>query len=312
MQSMCPRRNLTLLLILALFALAAAALRVAASSCSLADHIRSANTNTSIGGCPQGTSHDMITLTEDITLREALPPITGTITIEGNGHTISGDGEHRVFDVVGGQLTLINLTLTDGKAPEAEDGGAIRARNGALVSARQVAFRDSAAYQGGAIAAKGAGVRLDIRSSSFIRNNSDAYGGAIFGYGSRVEIISSSFLRNIAGYDGGALAAHEETRMSISNSTFANNSANAGGALEVFASQASLTHVTMMNNSAKSSRGRRDSSHGRRDSPVQQHRWRRRGRQRLPQRIDRSERQSKPGRNLQLDGNAERPAGRRS
>ena len=48
--------------------------------CTLADHITSANTNTAIGFCPAGTSHDVITITEDITLTEPLPPITGTIT----------------------------------------------------------------------------------------------------------------------------------------------------------------------------------------------------------------------------------------
>ena len=31
--------------------------------CTLADHIKSANTNTAIGACPAGTNHDVITLT---------------------------------------------------------------------------------------------------------------------------------------------------------------------------------------------------------------------------------------------------------
>ena len=41
-----------------------------ASVCTLADHIRSANTNTAVGFCPAGTSHDIITIAEDITLTE--------------------------------------------------------------------------------------------------------------------------------------------------------------------------------------------------------------------------------------------------
>ncbi|MYD10507.1 MAG: SH3 domain-containing protein [Chloroflexi bacterium] len=191
-----------------------------------------------------------IQLSADVLLAAPLPPITGELAITGDGHTISGAGEQRIFDVDGGQLTLIDLTLTEGKAPEDEDGGALRARNGARVSARRVTFSDSRAFQGGAIAANG-DVTLDLRNSSLIGNSAEAYGGAIFSYGSQVDIKSSSFQRNRAQYDGGALAAHEETRMSISNSTFAGNSANAGGALEVFASVATLTHVTMMNNSAK-------------------------------------------------------------
>ena len=76
--------------LLCLGALSAAGEPALASVCALADHIRSANANTAVGFCPAGTSHDIITITEDIMLTEPLPPITGTITIEGGGHTISG------------------------------------------------------------------------------------------------------------------------------------------------------------------------------------------------------------------------------
>ena len=96
--------------------------------CTLADHIRSANTNTTVGFCPAGTSHDVITIREDITLSEALPPITGTITIEGGDHTISGDGQFRIFDVSGGNLTLKDVTLAKASA---DYSSAVRARNGA-------------------------------------------------------------------------------------------------------------------------------------------------------------------------------------
>ncbi len=191
-----------------------------------------------------------IRLSADIILSAPLPPITGEFTIEGGGHSINGASKFRIFDVSGGRLSFHNLTLTDGRAPEGEDGGAIRARAGAEVSVQQVTFRNNTAYQGGAIAASGAGVQLDVRQSSFIGNSSGAYAAAIFGYGSVVNITSSSFQRNSAQGDGGAIAAHEEARMSISNSTFAGNSANVGGALEVFASTVTVMHVTMMNNTA--------------------------------------------------------------
>ena len=101
---------------------------VSASVCSLADHIRAANTNTAVGACPKGTSHDIITITEDITLTEALPAITGTITIEGGGHTISGGRMFRIFDVRGGSLTINNLTLIDGRADTIDGRGGGRAR----------------------------------------------------------------------------------------------------------------------------------------------------------------------------------------
>ena len=62
---------------------------------------------------------DEITLSGDITLSAALPAITGSLTIEGDGHTISGDDAYRIFDVNGGALTLTNVTLTEGNAARA-------------------------------------------------------------------------------------------------------------------------------------------------------------------------------------------------
>ena len=93
------QRIRSIMLVAVLGLVAAFAGSVSASVCTLADHIRSANTNTAVGFCPAGTSHDIITIAEDITLSEPLPPITGTITIEGGGHTISGDNQFRIFDV---------------------------------------------------------------------------------------------------------------------------------------------------------------------------------------------------------------------
>ena len=76
-----------------------------AGVCTLADRILAANTNQAVGNCPAGSNHDIITITEDITLRVTLPPITGTITIDGGGHTISGGKMSRIFVVSGGNLT---------------------------------------------------------------------------------------------------------------------------------------------------------------------------------------------------------------
>ena len=86
----------------------------AASVCTLADHIRSANTNTAVGFCPAGTSHDIITITEDITLDEPLPVITDDLAIDGRGYTISGDRRFQIFDIESGKVVFKRLTLADG------------------------------------------------------------------------------------------------------------------------------------------------------------------------------------------------------
>ena len=208
------------LLLIVLLSAAVVARPARANSCSLADHIRSANTNTSIGGCPQGTNHDIITLSEDITLSEALPPIRGTITIEGNGHAISGDNQFRIFEVSGGALTIRNLTLRNGRA------------------------RDS---KGGAIAMTSDSSRLNVERSNFIGNVADDHGGAIYIRGN-ATITGSSFLdnRSRTGY-GGALYADPGV-IQITNSTFHNNQATGGGALAIWRAEVTATHVTMVDN----------------------------------------------------------------
>lgn len=223
---------------------------VSASVCTLADHIRSANTNTAVGFCPAGASHDIITITEDITLTEPLPPITGTITIEGGGHKISGGGEFRIFDVQGSNFTIKNLTLRDGRG---EFGGAIQLRGAAEVTIYQSTFVNNSAVYGGAIAHRGGQrSRLTIDSSSFLGNRAEWHAGALDLVNGTVAIRNSSFQENHSEDYGGVIAtANSRTR--IENSTFTNNSAkHNAGVLQVFSGDISLIHVTMVKNSLTS------------------------------------------------------------
>ena len=249
MESGTYRRRLSLLLVVALFSVITATMQVVASTCSLADHIRSANTNTSVGGCPQGTSHDIITLSEDITLSEALPPITGTITIEGNGHSISGDGKYRIFDISGGRLTLKNLTLTDGYWNG--NGGAIRLRNGATLTVENSTFKDNWGHQGGVIALLSGDVVMNITGSSFIGNRSELHGGVILLHGGKATISNSSFVDNVAEHYWGGVFYAQGSRLSVTNSTFEGNVGLAGGVLAILSGQAAFTHVTMIDNESE-------------------------------------------------------------
>ena len=91
------------------------------------------NLRSEIAAANSGAGSRAITLSGDITLSAALPPITGRLTLDGGGHSISGNDTYRIFDVNGGALTLTNVTLTRGNAGEGA-GGAIRMRNGAAGS----------------------------------------------------------------------------------------------------------------------------------------------------------------------------------
>ena len=208
---------------------------------------RSANTNTAVGFCPAGTSHDIITIAEDITLSEPLPPITGTITIEGGGHTISGNGQFRIFDVNGAKFTIKNLTMRDGKA---EKGGAIRLRGGSDVTISQSTLAHNSAVYGGAITQVGDHRnRLTIESSSFLNNRAEWHAGALEIVRGTVAISNSSFIENYSDDYGGVITNASSSTTRIENSTFYNNSAKHGaGVVQVFGGEMTLTHVTMSKN----------------------------------------------------------------
>lgn len=200
-----------------------------------------------MGGCPQGTSHDIITITEDITLSEALPAIRGTITIEGNGHTISGDDKFRIFDVgSGGRLTLKGLTLSDGYLNG--NGGAIRLRNGATLTVENSTFIDNWAYRGGVIAMVSGDVAATISRSSFESNQSELEGGVFLLHGGTATISKSSFVDNNAERAWGGVFHAQGSRLSVTNSTFKGNQGLAGGVLANMSGSASFTHVTLIDN----------------------------------------------------------------
>ncbi|MCY4060817.1 MAG: LysM peptidoglycan-binding domain-containing protein [Chloroflexi bacterium] len=269
-------------------------------NCSLANAIRSANGNAQIeesgdsdgnddceaGGAPDDTAtppdtgDDIILLKKNVTLTAALPSLTSRVQLEGNGHTISGDAKHRVIMVVGGHLSVNDLTITKGLA--ATVGGGIYVNSGSL-SVSDSAIKESKANDiGGAIYAidsdvdiadteisgnmtvksHGGGVyfisstglhTLDIVGATFKKNMATEDGGALKTAGGIATINKSTFVEN-TGDEGGAIES-SETTLDITNSTFSNNSAREGGGLSSFSSFVTLTHTTWAYNSAEEQGG---------------------------------------------------------
>lgn len=190
-----------------------------------------------------------IALDADITLSGALPAITGEISIDGNGHSISGGKQYRIFDVAGGSLTILNVTLRDGRAPEKEGGGAIRIRDGSALNVKESVFSDNMADLGGAIATEGETIHLRVANSSFAGNSAESHGGALFISGGIVDISGSGFQRNEAKFTGGGVHALAGI-VSATNSSFYRNAAAQGGAITVSGASAILTHLTLVDNTA--------------------------------------------------------------
>ena len=144
-------------------------------TCTLADAITAANTDTATNGCTAGSGADTITLGVNITLADWLPDITSEITIEGANYDIDGNGEYQIFYVDGGDLTINNITLTGGDA--GNYGGAIDTVGGSLTVTNSRLEDNEAGLLGGAIATDNTNVI--IRNSVFVGNTSGSLGGAL-------------------------------------------------------------------------------------------------------------------------------------
>ena len=234
------------------------------SRCTLADAIIAANRDQPEGDCPAGRGADTITLTRDITLDDGLPKITSSITIEGDGYTISGNNRYRMFYNDGGALTIKDLTMTKGRVEgdlitNVADGtlkaSTSQPLGGAILNLGELsivnsAFSHNSALRGGAIYNWGEG-ELSIVSSSFSSNSAKVIGGAISNAGDgELSISDSAFSHNSAELGGGG-AIFNFGELSINDSAFSDNSADKGGGGAIInARELSISNSTFRNNSA--------------------------------------------------------------
>ncbi|MYE26309.1 MAG: hypothetical protein F4X87_03640, partial [Chloroflexi bacterium] len=186
-----------------------------------------------------------ISLLEDIVLSQALPSITGAITIDGNGYAISGADAFQIFVVDDGELTIRNLTLTQARGET--DGGAILLKRGADLVAEKTTFFNNHAQHGGAISTVAFHGSLRISDSAFRGNTAGTGGGAILFSGGSLDVSGSAFLKNEAIYWGGAIETLNG-EANISNSTFSDNYGGAGGGIMVSGATTTMTHLTLVGN----------------------------------------------------------------
>jgi Ca2+-binding RTX toxin-like protein len=247
--------------------------------CTLANAIRSANTNTSIGGCTAGSeapdaiflptnSTQTLSLVNNTTFGPTgLPVITSAITIFGNNSRIvrnsaAGTPEFRILAVQGGPLTLRNTILSGGKTPnadaptyaESEHGGGIFSVDSDVTLINCTITGNSATLGGGLHHTdtnpqdSSYGV-LEITNST-ISGNAARDGGALR-TNTVVKIRDSAILRNSARI-GGAFATGGfdiYSGITITNSTISGNSAveKGGGGI----GDIGLNNTTVTANSAR-------------------------------------------------------------
>ena len=229
----------------------------------------------------------------EITFSPGLAPLTinqGTIAIN-KALSIVGQGPDQtilvaeqptgIFSIIGtGEVRMENMTLRDVVASGV--GGAITAN--APLTLINLHLLNNSAARGGAIALSGSGNDA-LLSGVFLRDNSASEeGGAIFVNGASLLVEDTHFENNDAAVDGGAIfienasacgpitlrrslftgntagthggAVRSGCASEVENTTFVDNSAaQRGGAYYQFDGAASLSFVTVTNNSAAEGAG---------------------------------------------------------
>ncbi len=224
--------------------------------CTLLEAIHTANTDTVVEGCVQGSGADTIIFSIDentpITLTgnyasevlgySGAPVIESDITITGNPTILeTGEGSYlRVFEIDDtGVLTLNNMTIRDSRGHGI--AGAVLV-NGGQLKLNNCTLKDNVAEvlavgiippysyysSAGALYITEAGT-VTIDNSIFLNNSSQDIGGAIVLESGNLSISESTFQNNTSGQAGGIYTAGNGT-VTINRSTFTGNS-GAGGAL---------------------------------------------------------------------------------
>ena len=223
--------------------------------CTLSAAIVSANLDAEQGKCTAGSGDDTITLTKDVTLSGAtLPTITSTLTLDGgeDGFTISAESQSSIFNMEDADVTISNLTLSNGLT--GTRGGAINIEGGSLILLNSSIEDSQALDSGGGIYANDA--KVTITSSEITNNIAGRGGGAgiyIAGTTSnthKLTITKSVFTSNAASQDGGAIHAAGGT-VDIRKSGFQSNTADEGGVIEIWNGDLVMHNNTLNANSAR-------------------------------------------------------------
>ena len=184
--------------------------------------------------------------------------INKPLTINGNGHTIDANGKSRIFKVVSNGVTINNVVLKNGNAPDTgsvyestNDGSAILindVRNTIVSNSKFI--NNYAGEHGGAIYSTEDGDNTQILNCYFESNTANNWGGAISISTPNSKIQDCTFVNNTAESGGALNVEREASNVVVNNSRFMNNSALSGGAIEFYAPDCSVENSVFISNRA--------------------------------------------------------------
>ena len=161
--------------------------------------------------------------------------ISRDVNIYGNGHTINGSGQTRIFQIGGGKVVFHNINFVNGNAGDYAEGGAINGDCKAIACT----FKNNHAGSGGGAMHYGTAVKCNFTGNNVFSDvggamlygsavncnftgNNAMDGGAIYS----TSVVNCTFTENTAVRDGGAMGYG-----SAVNCTFTGNKAIGGGAI---------------------------------------------------------------------------------
>ena len=200
------------------------------------------------------------------------------LTIEGNNHTLDGQGNQgvRPFTIyLSTTVTLQNITITGGRPPDSGNrtGGIYNSGNLTINSSRLISnigfgtgglynYRGNVIINNSTISdnsttyhgSVGGGILNYLGfvtlNNSTVSNNSAGTGGGLFNHSGHFTVNGTTLSNNNAGNDAGAIFNQDGTFI-IHNSTLQNNEAGGeGGGLENKAGLFIVNNSSIINNSA--------------------------------------------------------------
>jgi uncharacterized repeat protein (TIGR01451 family) len=178
----------------------------------------------------------------------ALPVITGNLTILGNGDTIerTGSTPFRLFDVAsGGSLTLENLTLQGGLA----QGTGAAAEGGAIYSAGTLSLNGVTVGSNMAQGSNGGNGSTSVAGGP----GASASGGGLYVAGGTATLVNDTFSGNIA--QGGNGGSGGRGSVKGTGGAGGNGGAGSGGGLYVAGGTVTLINDTFSGNNANGGQG---------------------------------------------------------
>ena len=161
--------------------------------------------------------------------------------LNGNGRTIDGKNQSRIFNITANNVTLSNLILTGGNANK---GGAIYTTG--LLTLNNVTFIDNYASQnGGAVEIYGDAV-LNCNNSNFIDNYAAECGSSIVVTTGKLNLYNSYITSKIVAKAGQVMGSIE-TQLYLENITFANITATYSPAIYLVGSKIRIIDSKFIN-----------------------------------------------------------------